>query len=121
MIMAEPKDKTQDDYRRSFPRPWGDVFGDSDPDPDLFADQPQAPAENSTAAKHANRVEQRRKDAAKARAQFAAQLRKEQEEREQDPLRGVPTAEIIARAAIRQPAQDTRPPKKGTRAAAEDR
>jgi hypothetical protein len=99
--MTMAKDKNQDDYRRSFPRPWGDVFGDSDPDPDLFADQPQAPRKGSSADHHAKQVHQRRKDAAKARAAFAAQLRKEQEEREQHSLHGIPTAEIIARAALR--------------------
>jgi hypothetical protein len=97
--MAQPKN--QNDYRRSFPRPWGDVFGDSDPDPDLFADQPQEPRKGSSAAKHVKRIRKQEQDLAKQRAADAAQLRKEQEEREQDPLRGVPTAEIIGRAVLR--------------------
>jgi hypothetical protein len=100
--MAQPKN--QDEYRRSFPRPWSEQFGETAEDPELFTDR--QPGSTRSAAQHAARVEQRRKGAAKARRQFAEQLRKEQEDREQDPLRGIPTAEIIARAALNQPAQD---------------
>jgi hypothetical protein len=80
---------------QAHPPAWSTIFDHADPP--IFDDGPSYdPPKDSTAAKHAAGVRQREQKAAQDRARLAEHFRKQREAAERDPLRGVPTSEILA-------------------------
>jgi hypothetical protein len=103
-----PYPQNDEDERRAreqaqnHPRSHAETFGE-DLGPSTFTDLGPSyhPDDKSTAARMAGNVKQRRQAAATARAKEAAEIRTEIDAEQQNPLRGIPTAEIMGRAYLR--------------------
>jgi hypothetical protein len=98
-----PYPRDEQDERRARERSHAENFGE-DLGPDPFADLGPSlhPDDKSSAARMAGHVERQRQAAATARAKLAAEIREEIEaEKNANPYRGVPTAELMGRAYLR--------------------
>jgi hypothetical protein len=82
--------------------PWAEMFDHADPP--MWDDLGPSlhPDDRSSAARIGAHVERQRQEAAKARAKLAAEIRQEiEDEKNANPYRGIPTAQLHGRAYLR--------------------